>query len=207
MRCSIDLRTMRTVVYPPMASDAPPGPSCVQLYTCSPLYAFGRYTDATRFVSCDAKSGVRTLMLCYHSRSKQRIDQMVLNNTSTYAQIFSRKKYFPNFFLTFVQLYSMQLFSADPTIFTKNKPERVFSLQVRWRELDTFKILEIFWEIVWKLFVFFWNSLGIFFGGFFWGIFCWDIFLEKIFGRIFFGRIFLGGFFMRNFWEEFFGRN
>ena len=100
MRCSIDLRTMRTVVYPPMASDAPPGPSCVQLYTCSPLYAFGRYTDATRFVSCDAKSGVRTLMLCYHSRSKQRTDQMVLNNTSTYAQIFSRKKYFPNFFLT-----------------------------------------------------------------------------------------------------------
>ena len=29
-----------------------------------------------------------------------------------------------------------------------NKPERVFGLQVRWRELDTFKFLEIFWIFV-----------------------------------------------------------
>ena len=32
---------------------------------------------------------------------------------------FPNKKHFPNFFLTFVYLYSMQLFSADPTIFSK----------------------------------------------------------------------------------------
>ena len=90
---------------------------------------------------------------------------------------------------------------------------------MRWRELDTFKILEIFWIF-----------LGIFLGGFFWrnlfgGIFR-EIFLEDFFWRnslrIFFGnflgifcelfrRNFLGGFFGRNFlggffWEDIFGR-
>ena len=46
----------------------------------------------------------------------------------------------------------------------KNKPKRVFGLQVRCRELDVFKILEIFWEIDWKFFGFF----GYFLRGFFW---------------------------------------
>ena len=59
-----------------------------------------------------------------------------------------------------------------------NKPETFFGLQVRCRELDISKILEIFW-----------------------------IFWEDFFGRIFLGGFFwedfLGGFF----WEEFFGRN
>ena len=32
----------------------------------------------------------------------------------------------------------------------KNKPERVFGLQVRCRELDIFKIVGIFCEIVWN---------------------------------------------------------
>ena len=51
--------------------------------------------------------------------------------------------------------------------------------QVRWRELDTFKILEIFWE--------FWGDFLDFFGNF-WGGF----FLEEFFWRIF------GGFFQEN---------
>ena len=67
-----------------------------------------------------------------------------------------------------------------------NKPERVFGLQVRCRELDIFKIIEFFE---------FW---GDFFGGIFW---------KDFFGRIlwedFFGRIFLGGFFGRIFWEDY----
>ena len=70
-----------------------------------------------------------------------------------------------------------------------NKPEKVFGLQVRWWELDTFKILEIFWEIIWISFGFFWE---FFFG----------IYLEKFFGRIFL-RIFLGGFFGKICWEDF----
>ena len=36
--------------------------------------------------------------------------------------------------------------------FDINKPERVFGLQVRWRELDTFKVSENFWEIFWGIF-------------------------------------------------------
>ena len=58
-----------------------------------------------------------------HSRSKQRTDQRVF---STYTQIFSPKKtgFSPvkntsQFFFDFFYLYSMQLFSADPTIFAK----------------------------------------------------------------------------------------
>ena len=74
-----------------------------------------------------------------------------------------------------------------------NKPKRVFGLQVWWRELDTFKILEIFWEIFWKFWEFlrefFWN----FFGGFFWRNLFGGIFWERFYGRIFL--------------EEFFGRN
>ena len=45
-----------------------------------------------------------------------------------------------------------------------NKPERVFGLQVRCRELDVFKILEIFE----KLFGNFLDLLGNFLGGIFW---------------------------------------
>ena len=75
--------------------------------------------------------------------------------------------------------------------------------QVRWRELDTFKILEIFW----KFFGYFWE----FFRRIFLKEFLWRNFLEGFFWTIFwedfFGRIFLGGFFGRIFWEEFFGRN
>ena len=96
-----------------------------------------------------------------------------------------------------------------------------FGLQVRCRGLDIFKILGMFWELVWKTFRFFggifWkffaNLLEIFCEDFFWrkffgGIFCGEIFCEDFFGRIF-GRIFWEEFFRRNFlggviWEEFF---
>jgi ankyrin repeat protein len=78
-----------------------------------------------------------------------------------------------------------------------NKPERVFGLQVRCRELDIFKIRNFLRNCLKKFIIFsgflggiFWIFLGFFledfFGGFFW---------EEFFGRIFFGRIFLGGFF------------
>jgi hypothetical protein len=71
----------------------------------------------------------------------------------------------------------------------------VFGLQVRCRELDIFKILEIFWKL-----------FGIFLE-FFMRILIWRIFLVELFGRIFLGRIFLGGFFVEGFfWEDFFGR-
>ena len=76
--------------------------------------------------------------------------------------------------------------------FWKNKPERVFGLKVRCRELDIFKILDIFGiflEFFWNFFGFFWESIKIFLGNF------WRIFCEE-----FFGGNFLGGIF----WEEFF---
>ena len=65
----------------------------------------------------------RTLQ-CEHSRSKQRTDQMVLVLTLKFLALkkpgFSpRNKYFPKIFLTCVYLCSMQLFSADPTMFSK----------------------------------------------------------------------------------------
>ena len=75
-----------------------------------------------------------------------------------------------------------------------NKHERDFVLQVRWREWDTFKILEIFW----KFFGYFWEYFGNFLGGFFWRNFFGGIFREI------FERIFLGGFFGRIFCEDFF---
>ena len=85
-----------------------------------------------------------------------------------------------------------------------NKPERVFGLQVRYRELYIFKIRN-FWEILWffRGFVFYFS--WILFGGIFWEDFLWG----------FFGGIFLWGFFWRifceDFWEDFlggfFGRN
>ena len=56
-----------------------------------------------------------------------------------------------------------------------NKPERVFGLQVRCRELDIFKILEISW-------IFGGNFLVGFFGGIFLGGMFWDIFWEDFFG-------------------------
>ena len=104
----------------------------------------------------------------------------------------------------------------------RNKPERVFGLQVQCRGLDTFKILGIFWKLVWNFFRFlggfFVNFLGFFwdfFGNFLWGfflriffgwilgeIFCEDIFKENFFWRNFLGGIFLGD----NFWEKCFGR-
>ena len=46
--------------------------------------------------------------------------------------------------------------------FDINKPERVFGLQVRWKELDTFKILEIFRNFFWRNFF-----VGIFLEEFF----------------------------------------
>ena len=73
----------------------------------------------------------------------------------------------------------------------ENKPERVFGLQLRWRELDTFKILEIFE----KLFEY---CLGIFWQDFFW---------RNLFGGIFLGRNYLGGFFCGDFLWGFFVRN
>ena len=71
----------------------------------------------------------------------------------------------------------------------KNKPERVFGLQVRCKELDIFKIRNLLrncLEIVW--------IFSRFFGGNFFE-FSW-IFL-RIFG--FFVRIFLRGFFREDF--------
>ena len=102
-----------------------------------------------------------------------------------------------------------------------NQPERVFGLQVRYKELDIFKILQKFWDIFWKFFGFFWEFFGNFLGGFLGGIFLEEffgkIFLEEFFLRgffweDFFGRIFLGGFFGRIFlrgilWEELLSRN
>ena len=76
-----------------------------------------------------------------------------------------------------------------------NKPEKVFGLQVRCRELDIFKNLGIFE----KLFGIFFDFWGNFFGGFFGGIFREEFFERNILGR-FFGTIFLRGIF----WEEFF---
>jgi hypothetical protein len=80
-------------------------------------------------------------------------------------------------------------------IWNLNKPERVFSLQVRCRELDIFKIrnflrncLKIFWIFSGFLGGIFWIFLGFFLEDFFWRIF---------FGG-FFWRIFLGGFSGRN---------
>ena len=75
-------------------------------------------------------------------------------------------------------------------IFRKNKPERIFGLQVRCKVLDIFKIKEFFEKLS-----------GTFLD-----------FLREFFGKNFlgdvFGRIFLGEFFGRNYLvEEFFGRN
>ena len=71
-----------------------------------------------------------------------------------------------------------------------NKPKRVFGLQVRWRDLDTFKIFE-------KFFGNFLDFFGNFLGGFFWRNFSGGFVWEK-----FFRRIFLGGFFGRNYLVE-----
>jgi hypothetical protein len=72
-----------------------------------------------------------------------------------------------------------------------NKPEWVFGLQLRCRELDIFKI---FFE---KLFGNFLDFLGEFFSRIFFGGIFLGVFLEDFWGE-FFGRIFLGGFFGRN---------
>ena len=76
--------------------------------------------------------------------------------------------------------------------FPKKQAERVFGLKVPCRELDIFKILGFFLEIVWIFFWISWEIFGNFFGGFF---------LEDFFWRNFFGG-FLGGIF----WEELLGR-
>ena len=73
-----------------------------------------------------------------------------------------------------------------------NKPERVFSLQVLWRELDIFKILEIFW----KLFGFFWRY-------FFEGNFLGRIFLEDFFWRNYLVEINKEFMFLSRFWGNF----
>ena len=62
---------------------------------------------------------------------------------------------------------------------TQTSPKGFFGLQVRWRELDIFRILEIYWEIVLKF-------LGIF----------WELFVN-----------FLGGFLGEILWEELLSRN
>ena len=85
----------------------------------------------------------------------------------------------------------------------KNKPERVFGLQVRCRELDIFKIRNFFrncLEIFWIYQGFFWGIFWIFLGFFiiFGGIF-WEEFFGRIFWEGFFLKIFLGGFFGRIF--------
>ena len=70
-------------------------------------------------------------------------------------------------------------------IATINKPERVFGLQVRCRELDIFQFLGIFWEIVWNFYGFFEGIFRNFFAiflEFFWNflenffcvLYCWN---------------------------------
>ena len=92
-----------------------------------------------------------------------------------------------------------------------NKPERVFGLQLRCRELDIFKIF--FWEIYRIFFWFFgrffcnflgifWKFLGEFFRGFE-GCFLRK-FLGKIFWKDFFGRNLLWGFFCEELFVELF---
>ena len=97
-------------------------------------------------------------------------------------------------------MFEVSLLSSSLFIFKYNKPERVFGLQMRCRELDSFKILEIFWGIF-RIFGEF-LLLGGFLGG---------ILLEELFGRNFLGGFFwedfLGGFFGRIFLGGFFGRN
>ena len=101
---------------------------------------------------------------------------------------------------------SLEYFLQQKFSLLGNKPERVFGLQVRCRELDIFKIRNFLRNCLKKFMIFsgflggiFWIFLGFFledfFGGFFW---------EEFFGRNFFGRIFWEEFFGRNFWEDFF---
>ena len=71
-----------------------------------------------------------------HSRSKQRTDQRVLVITLKFLTLkncfFHLKKYIPKNFLTFVYLYFMQLFSADPTKkFKKNLNEFLYPWKLK----------------------------------------------------------------------------
>ena len=93
---------------------------------------------------------------------------------------------FPIFFDTW--FYLTVIFVR--AIFQKNKPERVFGLQVRWRELDTFKILHFFGIFL--------DISGNFLGGFF---------RSNFLGGFFLGGFFLEDFFGGFFWENFLGRN
>ena len=93
------------------------------------------------------------------------------------------------------------IFVSDLEVtFWRKKPERVFGLQVRCRELDIFKILEMFW-IFW----------GEFFSRIFWRYFVgffWEDFLGGFFGEEFFGRNSLVDFYkelmlLSRFWGNF----
>ena len=91
--------------------------------------------------------------------------------------------------------YLLHIPCPELFIFCFNIPERVFGLQVRYRELDIFKIRNFFEK-------FFGNFLEFF--GIFWGNFLdcfWRNFLERIFWENFFRRISWGEDF---FWEELF---
>jgi hypothetical protein len=96
----------------------------------------------------------------------------------------------------------MLLFSADATIFSKNKPERVFGFQVRCREflgIGIFSKLGFFEKFFGNFLDFLGNFLGFIFLRFFWRTFLEDFFCEDFYEE-FFWRIFLEDFF----WEEFF---
>ena len=82
-----------------------------------------------------------------------------------------------------------------------NKPERVFGLQVRCRELDNFKILGIFCECLEIFRIFFRNCCGIF--EFFWIFFEFFFEIFREFFRRFFWRNYLAEFFEKNFLEDF----
>ena len=68
-------------------------------------------------------------MYSIHSRSKQRTDQRVLVLTLKFLApkelAFSPEKNASQIVLTFIYLYSIQPFSADPTIFSKRKFELI----------------------------------------------------------------------------------
>ena len=100
----------------------------------------------------------------------------------SYASTHNSGKIFVNDHNLFSCSYFTSLSDCSSVFLQYNKPERIFGLQMRCRELDIFKIRN-FWEIVWKLFGFFgrffWDFSWIFLG-FFWSISFWRIFLGGI---------------------------
>ena len=125
-----------------------------------------------------------------------------------HKQVHSMHFHYKSRFITKVRSHLLSYFMTLKIIgvFHENKPERVFGLQVRCRELDIYKIrfflrncLQIFWIYSGFLGEIFLEDFSgkIFLGGFFREDFFGRIFLEGFFQMIFLGGLF-GGFFGRN---------